>query len=281
MGQVLRPESIGSISKSSNTIIAIASSFVNIGGRQYSTDAINISTGTSGFNGIDTGSIAINSFYYIYMVKTTAGVGGVISLSSSAPTGFTAYKLVGQCTTDTATTNLIAADKIKTDDSPIGHIVSAMLTESQFRAIHGAGWALADSRSTVFGVSVSLTKYGIITGATSLPDLRGVVLRGKNNSRSDGNQNPAGERSLGDFENDQMQGHRHSMDIANDAGTLLSTRNYILGYTNPGGSITGPWLAPANQGIKDPTTDNTNGIPRTGLETRMKNVTVNYFIKIN
>lgn len=72
------------------------------------------------------------------------------------------------------------------DDSTaaIGAIQSALLTEAQFQAQFGSGWILADGRS-VLG-----SKYETITGRSSIPDLRGVVLRGKNNGRNDGGQNP-------------------------------------------------------------------------------------------
>jgi len=115
------------------------------------------------------------------------------------------------------------------------------------------------------------TTFGAGDGSTTfnVPDLRGIFVRGTGSQTVSGTTYSG---TLGTKQDDRMQGHRHSMDIANDGGGLLSTRNYILGYTNPGGSSTGPWGQPAGQGIKDPTSDGTNGTPRTGSETRPANI---------
>lgn len=148
--------------------------------------------------------------------------------------------------------------------SAIGAVQPAMVTEAQFQAQFGAGWVLADGRSVVG------TKYASITGNTTIPDLRGIYLRGKNNGRADGNQNPAADRALGFFENDQMQGHIHGTNIYNDntggSGTSFGQQQ----NDNVGQIYSGT-----------PYTDGVNGVPRTGSETRVKNVTVNYFIRIN
>lgn len=149
--------------------------------------------------------------------------------------------------------------------SAVGAVQSAMITEAQFQAQFGTGWVLADGRS------VAGSKYASITGSANIPDLRGVVLRGKNNSRSDGNQNPGGERALGFYESDQMQGHFHSAPTTNGVGGQYEVSGGGTGYDY--GAQSAPTTGPIS--------DNVNGTPRTGLETRPKNVTVNYFIRIN
>ena|SRR5579884_3182075 len=150
----------------------------------------------------------------------------------------------------------------QTDRNPIGMVVSSLLTLAQFQAINGTGWVLAD------GSSVAGSTYASITGNSTIPDLRGMYLRGKNNGRSDGNQNPGGDYTLGTFENDQMQGHTHNFNVSSSVGGQQTAVQ--------GGSSVGP-----ASGGSTPVTDGTNGTPRTGLETRVKNVTVNHFIKIN
>jgi hypothetical protein len=150
------------------------------------------------------------------------------------------------------------------DLNPIGMVVSSMLTEAQFQNLNGTGWVLMDGRS------VAGSAYASVTGNASIPDARGMVLRGKNNSRADGNQNPAGDRALGEFEGDQMQGHHHSYFGANNTGTgsnSFTIQNNIFG--------------PFTGAVSSPTNDGTNGPPRTGNETRMKNITLNHFIRIN
>lgn len=255
MAQVLRPENIGAISKVSNTILSIGASLAIIGGQQRQTSTINITTSTLGMNGIDTGAIAINQFYYVYLVINNGVTGGVISLSASAPTGFPAYKLVGQCTTD-GSAFLVAADKILTNDTPIGHVMSAMLSEPQFRAIHGSGWILADGRS------VASSKYQTITGETNAPDLRGMILRGKNNGRADGNQDLGGERVLGNFQGEATK----------RPTTAFTMSNGVVTGSGVGGNG-GSWVT----GYGSRTTSDGGG----DAETRPKNIAVNHFIKIN
>lgn len=140
----------------------------------------------------------------------------------------------------------------QTDRNPVGMIAHSMLTLAQFQAINGTGWVLAD------GGSIAGTKYAAITGTASAPDLRGMVLRGKNNSRADGNQNPDGESALGTYQADQIVSHTHPGNYAvtnTSSGWLLNGGNNVNFF----GTI-------ANAG---------------GNETRMKNVTVNIFIKVN
>jgi hypothetical protein len=164
-----------------------------------------------------------------------------------------------------AQTNMV----VKSDKNPVGMIISSMLTLAQFQAINGTAWVLAD------GSNIAGSLYATTTGTTTIPDLRGTVLRGKNNGRADGNQNPGGDNTLGTFENDAMQGHYHgggnnylSVSAGSSTGTFDAS-----GGVNPLKQGVAPIFAPA--------TDGTNGTPRTGLESRMKNVTVNHFIKIN
>lgn len=276
MGQIIGLDSTGAITKTSSTQLSIGASRVTLGGQQYSSDTITISTGTSGFNGLDTGTIASNSFYNIFLVKSGLTVGGVISLSSS-PTGFSVYKLIGQCTTQTASSNLSGASAVAVDSSPIGHIISAMLDEPQFRAIHGSGWILADGRSTGVGAS----KYGALTGNTSVPDLRGMVLRGKNNGRADGSQNPAGDNALGTFENDVLQGHKHIGPVGVTGGAAVNPgANINVQYTNTGSAST-QWDGTGNNVYYTDSLNSSGRGPQIGNETRMKNITVNHFIKIN
>lgn len=155
--------------------------------------------------------------------------------------------------------------KNKSDGNPVGMIVHSLLTEAQFQALNGIGWVLADGRS------ITGSKYAEITGATTIPDMRGQFLRGKNNGRSDGNQDSAGERALGDYKADKMQGHRHNS---------VQGAQFILDLN--AGDASGANGTTRTRGlIGDPSSDGTNGTPRTGSETQPKNIAVNIFIKIN
>jgi len=124
-----------------------------------------------------------------------------------------------------------------------------MLTEAQFQSINGPSWVLMDGRS------IAGSAYATLTGSGTIPDARGMVLRGKNNGRSDGNENPDGDSALGLYQGDQFRSHTHS-------GVPITPSNVGAG----GGAVVG---------------FNGNTGSSGGNETRMKNITVNHFIKIN
>ncbi len=101
-----------------------------------------------------------------------------------------------------------------------------------------------------------------------LPDLRGAFLRG---TGSHGTSNMANGSdfagpSVGDFENDQMQGHVHQYQRVSSGGTDVTTSG-----TNTRANI----LIDSNS----PSSDGTNGTPRTGDETRPFNAGILYCIK--
>ena len=133
-------------------------------------------------------------------------------------------------------------------------IVPSMLTLAQFQAINGTTWVLAN------GASVSGSAYATITGNSTVPDLRGMFLRGKNNGRADTNEDPGGERLLGNLQNDELRGHDHARSLVGIGGGT----NQGPAFSGGGGFIGG----------------NTTTVT-SGAETRPKNIAVNYFIKIN
>ena len=68
--------------------------------------------GSDSTSGIDTGSLANSTTYYVYGVADEGGVTpltGVLSTSASAPTGMTNYRRLGEATTD-ASASFISAD---------------------------------------------------------------------------------------------------------------------------------------------------------------------------
>lgn len=154
----------------------------------------------------------------------------------------------------------------------IGENKPSMLTLAQFQALYGPGWILAD------GSSCAGSKYAAITGFTTVPDHRGVGLRGKNNGRSDGNQNPDGELALGSFQSDAFGSHNHG------GGSHVHDVRVVNYNTNPDGEI-GPKgdspYAPDHPGTVTSAPNSTVIQMQGGNETRMKNNTVNIFIRIN
>lgn len=140
---------------------------------------------------------------------------------------------------------------------PVGSVIHSMLSEAQFATQDVLGaWCLADGRSC------NGTLYHTVTGATTVPDLRGMFLRGKNNSRADGKQNPDGEISLGTYTADKYASHTHT--LAHDiTGTNHVSYNTIVPslYINYADT-----LSIGSSGSN---------------ETAPKNCTVNIFIRIN
>jgi len=125
----------------------------------------------------------------------------------------------------------------------------------------------AISRSTYSALfNVIQTTYGSGDGSTTfnLPDLRGEFIRGWDNGRGIDSG-----RSLGSSQLDQFQGHYHAKSTAGLQGGTA-----VLG-ANSGGNI----YAGSNAEVRQPTTDGTNGAPRTGSETRPRNIALMYCIK--
>lgn len=133
---------------------------------------------------------------------------------------------------------------------PIGSVMSSFLTELQFQAETDTTWILADGRSIIG------SDFAGLTGLSVAPDLRGMFLRGKNNTRSDGNQNPDGDLAVGTYQADQVGPHSHNI----PGGSTASGGNpYTIGGSG----------------------HDANTATYGSTETRSKSVTVNHFLKIN
>ena len=92
--------------------------------------------------------------------------------------------------------------------------------------------------------------------------------------------------TLGAGQNDQMQGHRHGIALKNNNNAVgnniqlaTSGNTYVFSSDGTLGNVTTGGTVNGDGNSKDPATDGTNGVPRTGLETRPVNVSVNYIIK--
>jgi microcystin-dependent protein len=143
----------------------------------------------------------------------------------------------------------------------IGDVKSSLLTEAQFQHLHGVSWVLCDGRD------VSGSRYASLTGSTVVPNMLGRTLRGLDAA---GTVDPDGAgRSLGDTQEDAFQGHEHEFQ--------RSTGSY--GYT--GDQYVSPARSYPNFTTSNILEKSGYGAPRYEDETRMKNVAVNFFCKIN
>lgn len=161
----------------------------------------------------------------------------------------------------------------------IGEIKASMLTLAQFQAQFGTNWVLAD------GASATGTKYATLTGAYVLPDCRGVALRGKNNGST---RNPDGDLALGTYQADLYGSHTHAQDAhyhVGGYGNGAGYGGYSYGSTSVGtpNSTQNNNLGHASHARSNPNTTTVTATNQNsgGNETRMKTVTVNYFIKVN
>lgn len=142
----------------------------------------------------------------------------------------------------------------------LGTVIASMLTAAQM--------STADATYQICnGGSCVGTAYETLTANTTVPDMRGYALRGLDAS---GTVDPVGaSRSLGDIQQDEFEAHFHDIP-------------HIENWISPSGesAILSPNGRYANTsvvgGIRNDRTYTVGGD-----ETRMKNVAVNYFIKVN
>lgn len=248
--QKFKEDEIGALSKVNATTVELAASLVTLGGLQYDTGTLSLSTLLTGVGGLDAGPVQNNKVYNTFMILDS-GEPALIASLSSAPSGYTVYTKVGAFNSSGVGDINGASEK---DQGKVGDIIHSMLTEEQFILENGGGWILADGRD------VTGSKYATVTGNTTVPDMRGQFVRGKNNGRNDGQENPDGDVVLGASQSDGNKSHNHAH----------------AGHVNSGGGYggTGFTFGGSNQVATYYTS------PDGGGESRPKNITVNIFIKI-
>lgn len=148
----------------------------------------------------------------------------------------------------------------------------------------GAVGSGADYESASYETIFDYCKAGFTNAGTEsfagndtvlLPDMRGIFPSGAGASGVLTDANAAAfTRTFGAYENDKMQGHRHD-DIGNSKVIDLTGITYSI--ANAGSTES---LDELSNRIGDPSTDTTNGTPRTGSETNPANVALYYIIKI-
>jgi microcystin-dependent protein len=123
------------------------------------------------------------------------------------------------------------------------------------------------------------TTWGVGDGSTTfnLPDLRGAFVRGTGSHGSEtmADGNPFAGPAVGAFEDDQMQGHYHSVQRFNAGGSDSGLAG-AADRATPGSAISIP---DTYDYVTDAKADGTNGTPRTGDETRPFAAGVTYCIK--
>lgn len=161
---------------------------------------------------------------------------------------------------------------------PVGSIIPSMLSSVQFQAQMGSPspvtFQLCD------GSSVAGSLYATVTGNTNVPDFRGSFLRGQDQGRG---LNPDGNLALGTYQGDTFVSHNHNFSDPGHShgfnqGIGLRQNNYVLNASVLSAFDTtygGPALTinTATTGISI--------VAQGGNETRAKNYTINFFMRIN
>lgn len=100
--QIWGADKIGQLSKINSTTLELSASIVTLGGLQYDTLPLQIQTFVNGVGGLDTGSIAANTMYYVYLVLNSGDAAIVASVNPTSPTGFSRYIRAGMFSTGNA-----------------------------------------------------------------------------------------------------------------------------------------------------------------------------------
>lgn len=105
MGQVLGSNWLSELVVTGATALNMPATYqgvrvrITVGGQQYSPASdVAVNLAVNGFNGLDVGSLAANTLYYIYAVQQSGILGLVASTAapSTGPSGFLAWKEVGR-----------------------------------------------------------------------------------------------------------------------------------------------------------------------------------------
>ena len=133
----------------------------------------------------------------------------------------------------------------------IGDIKSSILTLAEFQTLHGSCWIQLNQGADNSNIDITGSDLATLKSANSIKSATGRVLRAEG-----GLSNP-----LGETQEDELKSHRHRLS------------------ENSGSSGDGPAID------SFPGSASTNSSAYTqytgGDETRMKNLTINMFIKIN
>ena len=183
------------------------------------------------------------------------------------------------------------ADKRRNLGIPSGAVFPFAGTTAPYGYLVCDGSAV--SRASYPALFLSLgsgTLHGIGDGSTTfnLPDYRGKFMRGLDGTAGNDPDkaariHPVTSAVVGDVvgsvQADAMQGHFHTLGGQyNTADAAANPANYLQATATGGAPITA--TLQNNNYISSPKSDGTNGAPRTSLESRPKNVNVNYIVKV-
>jgi len=136
----------------------------------------------------------------------------------------------------------------------VGDIRHSILSEDQFRRLHGTEWELLQGQPVP--EDSELREYW---EDKNLPDARGVFLRCANHGRNRSEGNPEGTLPVGCYQEDEFKSHSHQHRKIQAGDNKFQSR---------GGNA--HWLGEFEE---------VESSPAGGSETRPRNITVNAFVK--
>lgn len=166
---------------------------------------------------------------------------------------------------------------------PVGTIVASPLPFKSFKQAAGDPdlWSQSSKWSPADGRNVDGSKFATLSKNTSVPDLRGMFIRGLNIFDSiqpvppvSADRRDPENRLAGHFQSDLYKEHQHGFggNFINSSGTLWQVF---------GSRSSSTWQAKVNgQSVRQSNRVSLTS-PEGGTETRPKNVAVYYYIKIN
>ncbi len=118
--------------------------------------------------------------------------------------------------------------------------------------------------------------WQVADGTNGSPDLRGLFIRGAGTNGNITESNGSSYSAIfGTYQNDSFQGHWHQQYTGTQITTTGSNGRVAADYNIPTAMV-GPFIG----GVRDAINDTTNGVPRTGAETRPANYVLTYCIKM-
>lgn len=146
--------------------------------------SVSISMVSNGANGLDAGSVAAATWYYIYVIYNGSTIAGLASLSSTSPTlpaGYTYFARVGAISTGAASTNLTRIVQYGR------HAQYVVVTSSQTPNLPSMGFGIAGNVATPTWVAIAVAAF-VPPTAASIKVLAGIqtastsIIAAPNNS---------------------------------------------------------------------------------------------------
>ena len=175
------------------------------------------------------------------------------------------------CVSNISVANVQSGDEIKAVEYnnskfTVGDVKTSLLPLNKFQELHGSCWIQLNQGADNSNIDITGTDLSLALSLNSIKSSAGRVLRSAGGLSS----------SLGQTQEDAFQGHQHRTLEGKFGGGGTSQRLTV--------SNVGEVSSYSNSAI--PLTTNSiiagsHGSPKIDDETRMKNLTVNTFVKVN